>query len=52
MCLHRKTLVEIEYAIKFDPFEKKEFLLRPGDYTLIAKRKGFESISKKKLCLL
>tara|TARA_Y200000002_G_C22673439_1_gene661062 strand:- start:1092 stop:2507 length:1416 start_codon:yes stop_codon:yes gene_type:complete len=43
---NRKTLVEIEYAIKFDPFEKKEFLLRPGDYTLIAKRKGFESIRK------
>ena len=43
---NRKTLVEIEYAIKFDPFEKKEFLLRPGGYTLIAKRKGFESIRK------
>ena len=43
---NRKTLVEIEYAIKFDPFEKKEFLLRPGGYTLIAKRKGFESFRK------
>tara|TARA_B100000886_G_scaffold227263_1_gene158414 strand:- start:2080 stop:3495 length:1416 start_codon:yes stop_codon:yes gene_type:complete len=43
---NRKTLVEIEYAIKFDPFEKKEFLLRPGGYTLVAKRKGFESVRK------